>query len=80
MRPRRPPLRPVFRTGTIAGIRRCGNLMIVLLDTDGGVTLSVPFEHRSFSHLLAAENCEAEALVGRRATSDDGLSLVLLDP
>jgi hypothetical protein len=52
--------------------------VIVLLDTDGGVTLSVPFEHRSFSNLLDAENCKAEYLIGRRARSDDGLSLVLL--
>jgi hypothetical protein len=54
--------------------------VVVLLDTGEGVTLSVPFEYRSFSHMLAAEDCGAEDLIGRRARTDDGLSLVLFDP
>ena len=65
-------------TGTIAGLRDCGSLVLVFLDTEDGRVIPVPMDHRAFRHLLDGEGCESDELVGR-SVSFDGDLLAFLD-
>jgi hypothetical protein len=57
--------------GTINSIENCGSIVIVTLDTNDG-NHPVYFDHRCFQHLLDAEACNPNDLIGRSATFDDG--------
>jgi hypothetical protein len=65
-------------TGTIAGLRDCGTLVLVFLDADDGRVIPVPMESRVFRHLLEGEACEPGELIGR-TVSFDGDLVTLLD-
>ena len=65
-------------TGTIAGLRDYGTLVLVFLDAEDGRVIPVPMDHRAFRHLLDGEACEPHALV-RRTVSFDGDLLAFLD-
>jgi hypothetical protein len=51
--------------------------VLVIIRTENGFMSPVPFDHRSFRHLLEAENFTSADLVGRIVRTD-GLSMVLL--
>ncbi len=57
--------------GTVIGVRDCGTIFIVFLESDDGRTLPVVFDHRSFKHLLDAECCDSIELVGRTIACDE---------
>lgn len=59
-------------TGTISSVENHGTIVTVWLKTKLGQEYPVHFDHRPFQHLLEAENCTAEALVGHRASFSDG--------
>jgi hypothetical protein len=65
-------------TGTIAGLRDCGSLVLVFLDTEDGRVIPVPMDHRAFRHLLDGEACEPDALIGRSVSFHEDL-LAFLD-
>ena len=65
-------------TGTIAGLRDCGTLVLVFLDAEDGRVIPVPMDHRAFRHLLDGEACEADDLIGR-SISFEGDLVAFLD-
>jgi hypothetical protein len=60
-------------TGTIAGLRDCGILVLVFLDAEDGRVMPVPMDHRAFRHLLEGEACGPAELVGRSVSFDGEL-------
>jgi hypothetical protein len=60
-------------TGTIAGLRDCGTLVLVFLDAEDGRVMPVPMERRAFRHLLEGEACEPGELIGRTVSFDGDL-------
>lgn len=56
--------------GTVLGVRDCGTVVIVFLESEDGRTLPLVFDHRSFKHMLEGENCNSIELVGRTITCD----------
>ena len=56
--------------GTISNIQNCGTIVVVILDTDDG-SHPIYFDHRPFSHLLEAEGCNPNDLIGRNANYED---------
>jgi hypothetical protein len=68
----------MIATGTIAGLRDCGTLVLVFLDAEDGRVIPVPMDHRAFQHLLDGEVCEPDALIGR-TVSFDGDVVAFLD-
>ena len=56
-------------TGTVAGLRDCGGLVLVFLDADDGRVVPVPIERRAIGHLLEAEECGPAELLGRSVTT-----------
>jgi hypothetical protein len=60
-------------TGTIAGLRDCGTLVLVFLDAEDGRVIPVPIESRAFRHLLEGEACEPDELIGRTVSFDGNL-------
>jgi len=60
-------------TGTIAGLRDCGTLVLVFLDAEDGRVIPVPMDHRAFRHLLDGEACEPDELIGRTVSFDGDL-------
>jgi hypothetical protein len=65
-------------TGSIGGIRDCGTLVLVFLDTDDERTIPIPMERRAFHWLLDGEGFQPDELVGRRI-SYDGEHILFLD-
>ena len=65
-------------TGTIAGLRDFGTLVLVFLDAEDGRVIPVPMESRAFRHLLEGEACEPDELIGR-SVSFDGDLVAFLD-
>jgi hypothetical protein len=65
-------------TGTIAGLRDYGSLVLVFLDAEDGRVIPVPMDHRAFQHLLEGEGCGPAELLGR-SISFDGDLVVFLD-
>jgi hypothetical protein len=65
-------------TGSILGVRDCGTLVVVFLNTDDGRTVPLPMEQRAFRCLLEGEGCRPDQLVGRRIKYD-GSSILFLD-
>jgi hypothetical protein len=57
-------------TGSIIGVRDCGTLVLVFVNTDDGRTVPVPMEQRAFGWLLESEDCQPDKLVGRRISYD----------
>ena len=64
-------------TGTIAGLRDCGTLVLVFLDVEDGRVIPVPMDYRAFQQLLEGEACEPDELVGRMVSFNG--DLVFLD-
>ena len=60
-------------TGTIAGLRDRGTLVLVFLDAEDGRVIPVPMDHRAFRHLLEGQACEPDALIGRTVSFDGDL-------
>jgi hypothetical protein len=60
-------------TGTIAGLRDYGSLVLVFLDADDGRVIPVPMDHRAFQHLLEGEACGPDKLIGERYQLTDFL-------
>lgn len=60
-------------TGTIAGLRDYGTLVIVFLDDGEGRTAPIPMEHRAFRHLLDGEACKPDELIGQDVSFDGDL-------
>jgi len=65
-------------TGSIIGVRDCGTVVLVILNTDDERPLPVPMDHRAFRWLLEGEDCRPGELVGRRI-SYDGNQILFLD-
>ena len=65
-------------TGTIAGLRDCGTLVLVFLDAEDGRVILVPMDLRAFRHLLESKACEPHELIGR-SVSFDGDLVAFLD-
>jgi hypothetical protein len=60
-------------TGTIAGLRDCGSLVLVFLDAEDGRVILVPMDHRAFRRLLESEACKPDELIGRTVSFDGDL-------
>ena len=65
-------------TGTVAGMREYGGLVLVFLDAEDGRVIPVPIERRAFGHLLEGEGRGPAELVGR-SVSFDGDLVTFLD-
>jgi len=65
-------------TGTIAGLRDYGTLVLLVLDTEDGRVIPLPVERRAFGHLLEGEGCGPGGLIGR-SVSYDGDLVTFLD-
>jgi hypothetical protein len=65
-------------TGTIAGLRDYGSLVLVVLDAEDGRVIPLPLERRAFGHLLEGEGCGPGELIGR-SVSYDGNLVTFLD-
>ena len=63
-------------TGTVAGLREYGGLVLVFLDADDGRVIPVPIERRAFGHLLEGEGCGPAELVGRSVCYDGDLTFL----
>ena len=63
-------------TGTIAGLRDCGTLVLVFLDAEDGRVIPVPMDHRAFRHLLEGQACEPDALIGRSVSFNGDLTFL----
>ena len=57
--------------GTVLGVRDCGTIVLVFLESGERRTLPLVFDHRSFQHLLEGERCDSIELVGRTITCDE---------
>jgi hypothetical protein len=75
---RKPRTSSPIQIGTIAGIEDCGTIVIVRLRTPKGWTTPAFFDHRQFSHMVDAEGCAANELIGREAMYD-GSNFTLVD-
>ncbi len=60
-------------TGTIAGLRDYGSIVLLFLDADDERVVPVAMERRAFQHLLEGEGCSAAELVGRSVAYDGDL-------
>ncbi len=58
------------RTGTAAGLRDCGGLVLVSLDAEDGRVVPVPLGRRAFRHLREGEGCGPDELLGRCVSCD----------
>ena len=65
-------------TGTVAGLREYGTLVLVFLDAEDGRIIPMPMCHRAFQHLLEGEACGTDELIGR-SVSFDGDLVTFLD-
>ena len=63
-------------TGTVAGLRDCGGLVLVFLDAEDGRVIPVPIDHRAFRHLLEGEACGPHELIGRSISFDGDLTFL----
>ncbi len=64
-------------TGTVIGVRDCGTLVILYLDSGDGRVIPVPMDHRAFRHLLQGKAFNLDGLIGRSVACDgDLLSLI----
>jgi hypothetical protein len=63
-------------TGTIAGLRDYGSLVLVFLDADDGRVIPVPMDHRAFQHLLEGEACGPDELIGRSVSFNGDLTFL----
>jgi hypothetical protein len=65
-------------TGTIAGLRDYGSLVLVVLDAEDGRVIPLPLDRRALGHLLEGEGCCPGQLIGR-SVSYDGDLVTFLD-
>jgi hypothetical protein len=65
-------------TGTIAGVRDYGSIVVLFLDAEEGRVIPVVMGHRAFRHLLEGEGCGRDELIGR-SVSFDGNLVAFLD-
>ena len=63
-------------TGTVAGLRVCGSLVLVFLDADDGRVIPVLIDHRAFQRLLEGEACGPDELIGRSVSFDGDLTFL----
>ena len=64
-------------TGTIAGVRDCGSLVLLFLDGEDGRVIPVTMDHRAFRHLLESEACHPDDLIGRCVACEGDLVTIL---
>ncbi|MCX5659643.1 MAG: hypothetical protein NTW19_07965 [Planctomycetota bacterium] len=57
-----------LQTGTITDIQDFGSIVMVFIETPEPWGVPVAFDRGSFFHLLKAEDCTAEGLIGRKAS------------
>jgi hypothetical protein len=60
-------------TGTIAGVRDYGSIVVLFLDAEEGRVIPVVMGHRVFRHQLEGEGCEPDDLIGRSVSFEDDL-------
>ena len=63
-------------TGTIAGLRDYGTLVLVVLDAEDGRVIPVPMDHRAFQHLLEGRACGPDDLIGRSVSFNGDLTFL----
>jgi len=63
-------------TGTVAGLREYGGLVLLFLDADDGRVIPVPIERRAFGHVLEGEGCGPDELIGRSVSYDGDLTFL----
>ena len=63
-------------TGTIAGLRNYGSLVLLFLDADDGRVVPVPMDHRAFQRLLEGEACGPDELIGRSVSFNGDLTFL----
>ena len=61
--------------GKVIGVRDCGTLVILFLDTGDGRILPLPIDNNRFRHLLESESCSSAELVGRSLSSEQVTAL-----
>jgi hypothetical protein len=59
--------------GKVIGVRDCGCLVVLFLDTEDGRTVPLLLDHGAFRRLLESEGCSSPELVGR-SLSDEQLA------
>jgi hypothetical protein len=62
----------VEQAGEIVAVEAHGSIVLVMLRSEKGWLIPVPFDHRPFSWLLDAEGCRPADLIGRQASYDGG--------
>jgi hypothetical protein len=60
-------------TGTIAGLRDYGTLVLVVLDAEDGRVIPLPVKRRALGHLLEGEGGGSGELIGRSVSYDGDL-------
>lgn len=60
-------------TGTVIGLRDCGTLVILFLDSGDGRIMPVPVDPRAFRHLAHEKACGLNELIGRCVACDGDL-------
>lgn len=64
-------------TGTVIGVRDCGTLVILFLDSGDGRVIPVPVDPTAFGQLFQREAFSLDGLIGRSvARHDDLVSLI----
>ena len=61
--------RPVH-SNTIHRIDHCHSIVLVMLKTEQGWLVPIPFDHRCFHEMLDEEGCTSNGLIGRTGTYD----------
>jgi hypothetical protein len=54
-------------SGTICAVDHYATVIVVFIAMPEGEAVGIPFDHRSFQHLLQCEGCSAIELIGRGA-------------
>lgn len=57
----------VTYAGTICAVDHHATVIVVFIAMPEGEAVGIPFDHRTFQHLLHSEGCIAVDLIGRRA-------------
>jgi hypothetical protein len=61
--------------GKVIGVRDCGSLVILFLDTGDGRVLPLPIDNNTFRRLLESEGCSSTELVGRTLSGEQVAAL-----
>ena len=69
----------VEQAGEIVTVENHGSIVLVMLRSEQGWLIPVPFDYRPFTWLLDAEGCQPADLIGRQASYDGDGNFKFLD-